>query len=264
MTNQTPSHAVTRPNYNNKPTLNVDDLKKELVKDYQKQVENYFGDKEKALKFMSAVMYSTQKTPKLLECDKTSLLQAFMSCAEFQLFPSNVSGEAFIIPYKGKAQFQLGYQGIITLLWRAGINIRSQIVYEKDEFNYEEGLQAFLIHKPNIFGERGKPIGVYAIATLDNGQIQHKVMSEKDILEFKKLSQSKDSEYSPWNSKSDPELWMWKKTCIKQLAKTLPKTETIQKAIAIDNEESIIQKDKLDPTGPAAAKALHMPNEENK
>lgn len=260
MTSNQTSHAVIAPSQRTTP---IDTLKKEMVGDYQKQVVNYFnGDKEKAMRFMSAAVYSVQKNPKLLECDKTSLLQAFMSCAEFQLFPSNVAGEAFIIPYKGKAQFQLGYQGIITLIWRAGINVRSQIVYEDDEFHYEEGLNSQLIHKPNIFKKnRGKAIGVYAVATLNNGQQVHQVLSADDVLAFKEFSQAKGSEFSPWNSKSDPELWMWRKTCIKQLAKTLPKTEILHKAIAKDNEESTIQKASLDALGPATGKALHVPDE---
>lgn len=255
-----PTHVATKPN--TKPALTIDQFKKELQSQYMKQVTNYFrGNKEKAMKFMSAVVYSVQKTPALLGCDKTSLMHAFMSAAEYELYPSDVSGEAYILPYKAKAQFQLGYQGLITLLYRAGVeSIHTGVVFETDDFDYQEGLEPVLIHKPNVFStNRGNPIGVYAVASV-NGKKLFKVMSESEVMKFKEFSQSKASEYSPWNSNKDPELWMWRKTCIKQLAKILPKNETIQKAIAVENEDSTIVRANLDADGPAVGRALHDPN----
>lgn len=235
--------------------------------DYYKKIVNYFaGDDDRARKFMSAVVYSVQKNPKLLDANRDSLMQAAMACAEFQLYPSNVAGEAFIIPYKGKAQFQLGYQGIITLFYRNGITLRSEIVRKDDVFEYVEGLETHLVHKPDPFKsaeQRGEPIGAYAIATLADGRTYHKVMNREDILAFRKFSQSftSGSEYSPWKDGNDPELWMWKKTVIKQLAKTIPKTEQIQKAMAEDDDESTIaeRKNALDAGGPAVPRASHRP-----
>lgn len=255
-TNAPETHMATTPN--KKPAMPVDEFKKTLVGDYQKQIVNYFDrNEEKALKFMSAVVHSVQKTPGLLDCDRTTLLNAFMSCAEYQLFPSSVSGEAYVLPYKGKAQFQLGYQGIITLLYRAGMEgVNTGIVFEKDHFDYEEGLEPRLVHKPNVFEDRGKPIGVYAIATV-NGNKLFKVMSEAEVLKFREFSQSKASDYSPWKDKNDPEKWMWRKTAIKQLAKILPKNDTIVRAIDKENEDSTVPRANLDASGPAVGRALH-------
>ena len=55
-------------------------------------------------------------------------------------------------------------------------------------------------------------------------------------MKFKEMSQGAASTYSPWNQKNDPELWMWKKTAIRQLFKSLPKTSAMQKALAIDSQ----------------------------
>lgn len=104
--------------------LTVDSLKMELVKQQQKALNNFFkGDEKKTLKFLSSVAYCASATPKLLECSPESIITSFMKCAEYNLFPSTVSGEVYILPYfnKGKmeAQFQLGYKGIVALLGRA-------------------------------------------------------------------------------------------------------------------------------------------------
>lgn len=244
------------------PRVTLDTLKQELARDYQAQVTNYFmGDKERAMKFMSAVIHSVRTVPKLIECDKTSLLQAFMTCAEFRLYPSNASGEAYVLPYKGKAQFQLGYQGIITLAYRSDVDsLSAHIVYKNDIFEYEEGLNPRLIHKPDPFKDRGEAIGAYAVASV-KGQKIFKVMSKDEILKFKEMSQAKGSQYSPWNAGNDPELWMWKKTVLKQLGKTLPKNSEMHRAIAADNVgDSSKQQPHFDTEGVGAGRALHDPN----
>lgn len=216
------------------------DLKVVLWGNHQKQIENYFGDPKKALKFLSSVMSSVQKTPELLNCRPDSLINSFMTMAQLELMPSDVSGEAYVLPYKQVAQFQLGYQGLITLFYRAGVrSIVAEIVKEKDDFKYINGE---IFHSPDVFSEdRGEAKGAYVIIELQAGGKVSKVMSKKEIMEIgEKFSKSFKSEYSPWNPKNDPQLWLWKKTVLKQAAKLVPKNETIYKAIDLDNQESTI------------------------
>lgn len=215
------------------------DLKVHLFKNYMTQIENFFADDKQAMKFLSSVMSSVQKNPKLLECRAETLINSFMTMAQLRLMPSDVSGEAYVLPYKNDAQFQLGYQGIITLFYRAGgTSLRSEIVRENDKFEYVNGE---INHTIDIFKsreKRGKAVGAYAIALINNNEVAS-VMNSEDILNFgKQFSKSYSSQYSPWNEKNDPELWMWKKTVLKQLAKLLPKNETINLAIAEDNKSS--------------------------
>lgn len=225
---------------------NDSDLKVFLHKNYMNQIKNFFEGEKQAMKFLSSVMSAVQRNPELLSCNPISLVNSFMTMAQLGLMPSDVSGEAYVLPYNTKngkmAQFQLGYQGLATLFFRAGgLKIRAELVREKDEFSYENGE---VQHKINIFlsnQERGKVIGAYAIATLNNGQEIAKAMNITDILRYREFSKSKASEYSPWNEKNDPEGWMYKKTVLKQLGKLLPKNENILKAIAEDNNDSIIQ-----------------------
>lgn len=255
------THAITTPN--SRAPMTIEGFRQMLAKNYMRQLTNYLGgDERKSMKFLSAAVYVMQKVPKLLECDPATVIQSLMSAAEFELYPSNVAGEAYILPYKGKAQFQLGYQGIITLLSRAGIATNSQIVRKNDHFVHEEGANPKLEHKWDSFAtdeQRGEPIGVYAILTNTLGQQFRAVMGKEAVMKIKNLSQAKDSEYSPWNSKQDPEMWMWRKTAIKQASKQVPKTEVLQKALAADNEDSVIVKPPLDAAGPATAPALHAP-----
>lgn len=224
------------------------DLKMLLAEQYQAQIVNYFGDKTKAMKFLSAVISAVQRNPKLLQCEPTTLINSFMIMAQLKLLPSGVSGEAYVIPYNNKgnleAQFQIGYQGLVTLFYRAGtIEIYSDIIRENDGWEYENGR---IKHKVDIFADRGEAKGAYVIVKIGTGGEIHKVMTKDEILTiakkspgyFKKDSKTEVGYYTPWNPKNDPELWMWKKTVLKQAGKLVPKNEDIAIAVAEDNKDS--------------------------
>lgn len=199
----------------------------------KKVFENYLGSEENALRFLSSCRHCIQSIPKLLDCDKESLLGAFLECASINLFPSNCHGDCFIIPYNGMAQFQLGYKGAKTLAYRSGVSLlASEVVYENDDFSYHLGINQDLKHIP-AEGDRGDPIKVYAWAKV-NGEKTFNVMSKDDVMKIKNTSPCKNSKYSPWNT-NDPQKWMWKKTVIKQLAKLLPTSEELKRAIYLDN-----------------------------
>lgn len=225
------------------------DLKVFLARNYMTQIKNFFGDDKQAMKFLSSVMADVQKTPKLLECEPTTLITSYMTMAQLGLMPSGVSGEAYVLPYNGKAQFQLGYQGLITLFYRAGgTSVRADIIRKNDKFSYINGQMTHEVDVTKSNVDRGEAIAAYAIAMVNGHEIS-KVMNSKDIVAFgKNFSKSFNSQFTPWNESNDPELWMWKKTVLKQLGKMLPKNETIFRAIDADNQDSRIAeaKEKVD------------------
>jgi recombination protein RecT len=233
---------------------NETDLKLFLQKNYMAQIKNFMGDEKRALKFLSSMMADMQRNPKLKECVPMTVINAYMVMAQLGFMPSGVSGEAYVIPYANnrkvgeryekvlEAQFQLGYQGLVTLFYQAGVSkISSGIVREKDKVEIVNGLVRHEVDFRLSNSERGAPIGAYAIAVF-RGEETSVYMNAKDIIAHaKKFSKSYDEtgKYSPWNPENDPELWMWKKTCLKQ-SKLLPKNEILNKAIALDNEDSTI------------------------
>lgn len=233
--------------------LSITSLRDELKNNYYPNLKNFLWADSEAKKFLSAVMYVSQDNPALLQCSKESLMSAFMKCAELNLYPSSVSWEAYIIPYNNKqydwsykkeAQFQLGYQGVVTLLYRAWITkIYSWIIKENDKFSF---INWKINHEIDIFltsEKRGKAIWAYVTAIYKWEEISL-AMNKEDILVFKGFSKSanskKSSWSSPWNEEKDPELWMWKKTVLKQLSKLLPKTSEVFIALNEDNKDSNI------------------------
>lgn len=240
------------------------DLKVALAGEYRKQIENFFGDSQKALEFLSGVLADVQRLPALLECSPATLINSYLVMAQLKFMPSKVSGEAYVLPYKNKgvmeAQFQLGYQGIVTLLYRAGAqSVMSEIVRKNDIFRIINGSIHHEIDPFKTREERGSPMGAYAIITTGPGGKVEKFMRMDEILAHaKQFSKSYSSEYSPWNPKNDPEGWMPRKTVLKQASKLAPKNETLNFAIAEDNKDSIIA-DRLD-AAKGSGDALTMGN----
>lgn len=227
---------------------------------YLVQIKNFFADEKKALKFLSSVRSDIQRNPKLLECEPMTIVNSYMTMAQLGFLPSSVSGEAYVLPYNNskkegdswvkvlEAQFQMGYQGFVTLFYQAGIEkITSEIVRKNDKFSLVNGELRHEIDLTLSNKERGEAIGAY-VKIVFRGVENMRYMNAKDILEHaQKFSKSYDAtgKYSPWNPANDPELNMWRKTVLKQMAKYLPKNEIINKAIELDNRDSIIA-DRLD------------------
>lgn len=224
------------------------DLKQMLNSQYKATITNFLGNEKNALKFMSAVMAAVQRNKKLLECTPDSVINAFLIMAQLSLLPSDVAGEAYVIPYKDQAQFQLGYKGLVTLFYRAGIKkIVAEIIREKDKFSF---INHTVHHEMDVLADdRGKALGAYVIVTLPSGMELHHVMSQKAILgHAKQFSKSFNSDNkSPWKEKEDPQLWMWKKTVLRQIERLIPKEdiregakEQFYKAIEQDNKDSVL------------------------
>lgn len=231
-----------------KKELTLDTLKKVLAGEYMKQIQNYFGDNKQALKFLSGVVSSVQRLPELMKCTPESVINSFMIMAQLGFMPSAISGEAYVLPYENKkkgvfeAQFQLGYQGIVTLLYKAGArSVTSEIVRKNDTFKIINGSITHEIDPFKTREERGEAMGAYAIIVTQTGGKVEKFMRADEIMAMgKRFSKSFGTSFSPWNSQNDPEGWMWRKTVLKQAAKLAPKNESINLAIAEDNKDSDI------------------------
>ena len=125
-------------------------------------------------RFTRMALSALNTTPKLAECSQMSFLGALMNAAQLGLEPNTPLGQAYLIPYRNKGklecQFQIGYKGLIDMVYRNDNiqTVQAQCVYENDEFEYELGLEPKLVHKPAL-KDRGNLILVYALWKAKNG-----------------------------------------------------------------------------------------------
>ena len=188
--------------------------------------------------FKNIVINEVKKSEKMQQAflnNPASLFASILLCAELGLNPSADVGEFYFLPFGSKITPILGYKGVINLILRSGeiSKLWSEIVYQDDEFEYELGLEPKLVHKPNHERTNKNIKYVYAVAKLTNGETMFKVMSKKEIMEIVEMSQYPNSLYG---SNKDPQGWMYKKTVIKQLSKTLPKDYYGKRGISVDDK----------------------------
>jgi len=243
-----------------------------LIEQNKSKLEQLLPSNMSIQRLMRIIISVIKQNPKLASCTQASLLGAIFQSALLGLEP-NVEGQAYIIPYsntrtiKGKrtkvteAQFQIGYKGYIELFYRysAALSIDMHTVYKNDVFEYSYGTEPVLKHCP-ILGDRGEAIAYYAVARLSNGGSVFKVMTKQECLAHAKEhsktyitmewsdEQNRYVKCEPHFTKDSP--WvtdfnaMCKKTVLIQLAKVLPKSIELQRAIAMDNTtKTTIQSD---------------------
>lgn len=216
-----------------KASMSIADLIKALEPEIKKALPSVITPE----RFTRMALTAISTTPKLQECSQMSFIAALMNAAQLGLEPNTPLGQAYLLPFKNKGrlecQFQIGYKGMIDLVYRNKQvqTIQAQIVYENDYFEYELGVDSKLIHRPTL-EERGEMKCVYALFKLENGGYGFEVLSKADCIRHaEKYSPGMNSSYSPW--KSDFEA-MCKKTAIKKVLKFAPLQADALRAIASD------------------------------
>ena len=206
-------NAVTRPNPAREFTTQLTEFRPTLVQALPAGIA--------ADRFIRIVSTAVQLQPELLECDRRSLFLAMLRAANDGLMPDGREG-AFVV-FKGKngkiVQWMPMYQGLLKKVRNTGelVSISANVVYERDQFDYELGDQERIVHKPAI-GDRGRPIVVYAIAHLKGGGIVREVMSREQVYQVRAVSRASGQE-SPWQKWEDEQ---WRKTALRRLYKRLP------------------------------------------
>jgi recombination protein RecT len=162
----------------------------------------------------------------LAKMDKQSIKDAIVNVALTGLTLNPELKLGYLIPFKGRLYFRSSYMGKREILLRSGMvrDVWSELVYEKDDFSVLNGTTRELKHElpENPFEDRGKLVGGYWVAILQNGERPFGIMSKKEIDDISKRSESmKSGNLSPW--KTDYEE-MAKKTILNRAFKSLPKT----------------------------------------
>lgn len=200
---------------------------------------NLLGGAENAERLFLSAVHSISRVPKLLECNKSSLTQCLMQSAHLDLYPGPLQ-ECAYLPFRNRkngmmeAVFVPMYQGLIKLALQSRMisNIRANVVYEKDQFEYAEGTTPYISHAHSRDEDAGPVVAAYC-TWKNGGEVDFELMFIKEIEAIRQRSPAARSGDSPWNSDYAE---MCKKTVIKRASKRWPKSIKLAQAIEIDNE----------------------------
>lgn len=172
--------------------------------------------------------------PKLLECNPTSLMSAIVKASQLGLEVGSAMGHAYLVPYKTECTLIIGYRGMIALARRSGEiqSITARVVYARDTFELEYGLDEKLRHVPSTDEDPGPVTHVYAVAKLRDGGIQYEVMTRAEVEAIRKRSRA--GQYGPWVTDWSE---MARKTVMRRLFKYLPMSIEMADAMSAEADD---------------------------
>lgn len=209
-------------------------------KSVQERFEKLMG--AKAQGFISSVLQTVQSNSLLQKADPLTVLNAAATAASLDLPVNQNLGFSWIVPYKGQAQFQIGWRGFVQLALRTGqyknINVTEVHLNQFRSFNrLTEELDADF----GIDGEGGV-VGYVAYFKLLNGFEKTEYWTkEKVTAHARKYSKAFTSSASPW---SDPSTFdaMAKKTVLKSILSKWG-IMSIDMITAVSSDQAVVTED---------------------
>lgn len=197
------------------------------------KLNEVWSSPQMANSFMSSVISVANGNPQLRKAEPMSIIGAAMVAATMQLQVIPTLGQCYIIPYGNKAQFQVGYLGLLQLCQRSGQfkKILAAPVHEGEYISGDEFDEDYVFDKKQCKSD--KIVGYMAKFELLNGFTK---VAYWDVDKVKahatKFSQAYRSGYtSPWKSDFDA---MAQKTVLKSILKYAPKSIEMQNAVTFD------------------------------
>lgn len=181
-------------------------------------------------RFLRIAYQIINKNQALKKCSPLSLVNAII---ETSILGLEVGRTAHLVPFGGEAVVIVDYKGMIELAHRSDKVESTPLkpVYENDIFDYAEGTERYIKHKP-AQKDRGKLCAAYAIVNFKGGGYDFEVVLPQDIEITKKRSAGAKKKDSPWNTEDEP--MMWAKTAMRRLAKRIPQCPELQKAAYLE------------------------------
>ena len=215
-----------------------------------KFINNSLANKKDSDEFITNLTSVVVNNPNLQQCDHYSIITAALQARQNNLSLSPSFGYSYLVPFKNKAVYQLGYKGILQLAIRSSeykainvIEIKKGELMSYDRIN-EIGHFNFI--EDDLEREKTETTGYYAYFETANGFRKSLYWSmekmEAHALKYSqayKTDKAKGYTYSFWTTQFDE---MGKKTMLKQLLTKWGILST-QEQRAYENEDRVFNAD---------------------
>jgi recombination protein RecT len=156
-----------------------------------------------AIYYLNQVLIVVANSDSLQKCEPSSILIAAMNAASLKLSVNPAQGQAWIIPYKGKATFQLGYKGVYELAQRTNLYRYINVI---DVYEGETLRENRMTGMHTLAGQRtgDKVTARMLYFQLNNGFEKTFVMTVDEIADHaQRYSASYSDPKSKWNDKRE-------------------------------------------------------------
>lgn len=218
------------------------------------------------VRFMRIALTVIRRKPELEKCTLASILGAFVQCGQIGLYPDDIRGYVYLIPYNNRkydadgndlgfvleADLLVGYQGWIELFRQSGFAsddaVNGRVVNAKDEFDYayevRNGKPAdWFRHKPSAEQDPGSMNYCYAVMNYRDGKSTFSVLSKKQAEKHRDAYAKTKKKTGPWfQEMTFPEMAI--KTCIRKASKYAPSSPSMRLVASLEemSEAGVDQK----------------------
>jgi len=203
------------------------------TKEVLASIQNTMTAKQ-AADFKTAIITLYNTADSLRRCSPTGIIQAGLNSVKYNFPLDNNLGFCYVVPYKGYAQFQIGWRGYVQLAQRTGqylcINVTE--VKEGEYLGFDIASGRPRLGEPAENREALPDVGYLAYFKLLNGAEYYYYQTRQQIEAFKNRY-SPAANCGPWVSNFSE---MAKKTVLKHLLKNFgPLTSEIAGALKADS-----------------------------
>lgn len=189
---------------------------------------------KQAADFKTAIITLYNTADSLRRCSPTGIIQAGLNSVKYNFPLDNNLGFCYVVPYKGYAQFQIGWRGYVQLAQRTGqylcINVTE--VKEGEYLGFDIASGRPKLGEPAENREALPDVGYLAYFKLLNGAEYYYYQTRQQIEAFKNRY-SPAVNCGPWVSNFSE---MAKKTVLKHLLKNFgPLTSEVASALKADS-----------------------------
>ena len=175
-------------------------------------------------------------TPRLADCEPTSVFAAVIQAAQLGLEPG-LNGRAYIIPYGTQATFVPGWKGLVELANRSGrASVWTGAVFEGDQFKWGNGSKPYVEHLPGDEFDATKLTHAYAVGWVKGAdwpviEVWTRAKIEKHRDRYNRVGRK---HYSYEHT----EMYA-RKVVLLQVLKYLPSTPELEAAIILNDQAEI-------------------------
>lgn len=181
-----------------------------------------------AEQYTELLIQAIARNRRLAECSMSSLIVSLTDSAILGLPINGLDGDGYIVPRKGRAQFQAGYRGKLKLAYESALiaGITVELVRDGDYFEVSLGTEQTIKHSP---GNGGLITHAYAVVWLTSGCRRCVVWTKEQIDRHKsQYAQGTERKDSAWQT-----AWptMAKKTVLLDLLKFAPVSDRARRVM---------------------------------
>jgi recombination protein RecT len=208
-----------------------------FMEKYKSQIALALPKHISADRMVRLAMTSFSQNRALQDCDMQSIFASVIVAAQLGL-EIGVGGQGYLVPYKGKATFVPGWQGLVDLVSRAGrATVWTGAVYNGDIFEWALGDNPFVKHQPQGDSDSWRDIShVYAIGRVNGSQypVIEVWTIDRIVRHLNKFNKVGGKHYALANDGQNMEMYA-RKVALLQVIKYMPKSIEVQRAMDVAN-----------------------------